>query len=149
MDPLTATAAAALVMKYLLPAVKDLGAKILDKSETAAADATVGFGRRLLARLLPRRDTGEQPSVEVGLREQDVARRVHAVADRPGQDKPVIALETAVEDLLHADPGLLAAICELLAAAPKVAVRQGDRSGYVGGDNPGVIVTGDSNTVQR
>jgi hypothetical protein len=153
MEPVTATVAAGLVIKYVLPAVRALGERVWDKAEDAAtgqaADAAVGFGRRLLQRLVPHRAEGAAQSGEVSLREQDVVARVDALRASPDDAKAAVLAEGAVEALLAADPALLAAISDLLASAPKTAVQQGDRSAFVGGDNSGVIVTGDSNTVQR
>lgn len=153
MEPLTAAAAAGLVVRYLLPAVRTFGEKVWEKSEAAASDqaaeSAVGFGRRLLHRLLPRRPEGEAPGAKVAVREKDVVRRVNDLAARPDDARAATLAEAAVEGLLDADPALLAAIAQLLASAPKTAVQQGDRSVNVGGDNSGVIVTGDSNTVQR
>lgn len=153
MEPLTATAAAALVMRYLVPAVKEFGEKVWDKAEDSAgdqaADAAVGFGRRLLQRLVPRHSESHPQSRDVALREEDVVERVTALAERPDDAKAAILAEGAVEALLARDPALLAALTELLAAAPKNAVQQGDRSVPIGRDNSGVVVTGDSNTVQR
>jgi hypothetical protein len=152
-EPLTATAAAALVVRYVLPAVKTLGEKVWEKSEAAAsdqaADAAVSFGRRLLHRLLPHHPDGEPMAPEVVVREKDVAKRVNDLVARPDDAKVATLVEGAVESLLDTDPGLLAAIAELLAAAPRNAVQQGDRSVSVGRDNSGVIVAGDGNTVQR
>lgn len=153
MEPVTATAAAGLAMKYVLPAVKALGERVWDRVEEAAtdqaADAAVGFGHRLLQRLVPHRVEGSSRSGAVSLREQDAVERVDALRSHPDHEKAAVLAEGAVEALLAADPALLAAISELLASAPQTAVRQEDRSAYVGGDNPGVIVTGDSNTIQR
>jgi hypothetical protein len=152
-EPLTAAAAAGLVVQYLLPAVKTLGETIWEKSTAAAsdqaADAAVGFGQRLLHRLLPRRPDSESAAGEIAVREKDVARRVNDLVARPDDAKAAVLAEGAVEGLLDVDPALLTAIAELLAAAPKNAIQQGDRSVTVGRDNSGVIVTGDSNTVQR
>lgn len=153
MEPLTAAAAAGLVVKYLLPAVKAFGEKVWERSEAVAsdqaADAAVGFGRRLLHGLLPHRPDGETAGAQVAVREKDVAKRVNDLVARPDDAKAATLAEGAVEGLLDADPALLAAIAELLAAAPKTAVQQGDRSVFVGRDSSGVIVTGDSNTIQR
>jgi hypothetical protein len=153
MEPVTATVAAGLVIKYVLPAVRALGERVWDKAEDEAtgqaADVAVGFGRRLLQRLVPRRAEGAGQSGEVSLREQDVVARVDALRASPDDAKAAVLAEGAVEALLAADPALLATISDLLGSAPKTAVHQGDRSAFVGGDNSGVIVTGDSNTVQR
>ncbi len=156
-EPVTTAAVAALVMKYALPAIKAWGVQVLDKSEDAASDATVGFGAKLLRRLLHHgdatTDTGAaapgSASSEVALRAQDVAKRLDAVTAAPDDAKAVAKLEGSVEDLLDADPALLTAIRQLLEAAPSVDVRQGDRGVYVGGDNSGVIATGNNNKIRQ
>jgi hypothetical protein len=157
MEPLTATDAAASVAKYVVPAAAALGAKVWDRaSDTAsdqAADTAVGFGRRLLQRLVPHRTSEQQKGQaqpgDVWLREKDVIERVDALQSNPEDTKAVILAEGAIEALLAADPALLAAISHLLDSAPKTGWQHSDRSVSVGRDNPGVIVTGHSNTVHR
>jgi hypothetical protein len=147
MEPITIAATAALVMKYLLPAIKNLGEKVLEQSENTVSDATVGFGKRLLHLLLHRGGQFDQSRPQATLLERGVERRVLAVVNDPGQMKAPIQLEGAIEDLLSADSDLLASIVELLDGAPTEEVRQGDRSSYIGRDNSGTIITGDGNAV--
>jgi hypothetical protein len=78
-----------------------------------------------------------------------VAKRVNDLVVRPDDADGAVLAEGSGGGTAGRDPALLAALTELLAAAPKNAVQQGDRSVTVGRDNSGVIVTGDSNTVQR
>lgn len=71
------------------------------------------------------------------------------VAQRPGDERAIGALELQLEKLLAADPDLareLAALWEEAKGAGVVAA-VGERSVAVGGDVSGTIVTGDQNTV--
>jgi hypothetical protein len=145
-EALTAAAAAGVVMRYVVPAIRDLGEKVLEASEDSVSDAVVGFGRRLLRALLGRRPPAEPGPEAVALR-NGIERRVLALARDPAQQKTASQLEGAIEDLLMADPSLLASVAVLLEEAPRATVRQGDRSSYVGGNNSGTIITGDGNTV--
>jgi hypothetical protein len=147
-EALTAAAAAGVMMKYVLPAIKDLGEKVLEASEDSVSDAVVGFGKRLLRALLGRRAQADQSRPEVVALRNGVERRVLALARDPAQQKAASQLEGAIEDLLMADSGSLASIAALLERAPQATVRQGDRSSYVGGDNSGTVITGDDNTVR-
>ncbi len=147
MEPFTVAATAGVVMKYVLPAIRDLGEKVLETSEDSVSNAVVGFGKQLLHSLLPRRTQVDQPSPEVVALRKGIERRVLALAKDPAQQKAASQLEGAIEDLLMADSNLLASIAALLEKAPRATVRQGGRSSHVGGANSGVIITGDSNTV--
>ena len=147
-EALSAAAAAAVAMKYVVPAIGDLGAKVLETSEDSVSDAVVGFGKRLLRTLLGRRAQADQSRPDVAVLRDGLERRVLALARDPARPKAASQLEGAIEDLLAVDPGLLASTAALLEAAPPATVRQGDRSSYVGGDNAGTVITGDGNTVR-
>jgi hypothetical protein len=129
METVTAGAAARLVVKHVLPAVKALGERVWDKVEDTAtdqaSDVPAGFGRRLLQRLVPHRSESHPQSRELAMREGEVVERVAALAERPDDLKAAILAVAAVETLLARDPALLAAIADLLAAAPKTASAQG------------------------
>jgi len=146
-EPLTAAATAGVVMNYVLPAIRDLGEKVLEASEVSVSNAVVGFGKRLLHALLDRRAQAAQSSREVVALRKGLERRVLALARDPAQQKAASQLEGAIEDLLMADSSLLASFATLLEKAPQTTVRQRDRSSYVGGDNSGTVITGDSNSV--
>jgi hypothetical protein len=148
-DPFAAAATAGAVMHYVLPAIRDLGERVLEASEDAAGNAVVGFGKRLLRALLGRRPPAVQGSPEVVVLRNGIERRVLVLARDPAQQKAASQLEGAIEDLLMADSGLLASIAALLETAPRATAGQGDRSSYVGGDNPGTVITGDGNTVRH
>lgn len=147
-EALTAAAAAGVVMTYAVPAIRNLGERVLEASEDSVSNAVVGLGKRLLRALLGRRAHADESSPEVVALRKGIERRVVALARDPARQKAASQLEGAIEDLLMADPGLLASIAALLEQAPQATVRQGDRSSYVGGDNSGTVVTGDGNTVR-
>jgi hypothetical protein len=147
-EALTAAATAGVAMKYVLPAIRDLGEKVLEASEDSVSNAVVGFGKRLLLVLLGRRAQADQSTPEVVALRKGIERRVLAVARDPAQQKAASQLEAAIEDLLMADSSVLASIAALLEKAPPATVWQGDRSSYIGGDNSGTVITGDGNTVR-
>jgi len=143
MEPISIAAATAVAMRYVIPAIRELGVQVLEKSTDAVGDSVVGFGQRVLHLLLGGRTRGDQPILEAA-----VERRVVAVAQNPGQSKASDQLEGVIEDLLAADPVLLTALSELLGRAPAESAGPTDRSVHVGRDNTGPIVTGDGNIVR-
>lgn len=142
MEPISIAAVTAVAMKYVIPAIRELGEHVLEKSTDAVGDTVVGFGRRVLHLLLGGRTRGDQP-----VREAAVARRVVAVARNPEQSKASDQLEGVIEDLLAADPVLLDALSALLDRAPAKDAGATDRSVQVGRDNTGSIVSGDGNII--
>ncbi|MBS2966686.1 hypothetical protein KGA66_26855, partial [Actinocrinis puniceicyclus] len=98
----------------------------------AAADATVGLGRRLL-HLVWRR--AKQPEA--------VAAAVAELAEAPADPDALAGLRLQVRKVLTQDPQLLAEIAGLLAAGGVVVTASGERSVAIGGDNSGSISTGD------
>jgi hypothetical protein len=148
-EALTAAAAAGVAMNYVLPAISDLGEKVLEAAEDSVSNAVVGFGKRLLRALLGRQVQADQSKPEVVALRKGIERRVLVLARDPAQQKAASQLEGAIEGLLTADPGLQASTAALLETAPQATVRQGDRSSYVGGDNSGTVITGDGNTVEQ
>lgn len=143
-EPLTVAAASALTMKYVIPAITHFGKYVLDASEEAAGNEVVSFGRRLLRALFQRTPATENDSA-AALRD-GIQRRVRRLVDDPKQEKVIAQLEGAIEDLLSAEPALLAEIVELLNRAPS-SLAQGQRSINVSGNNSGTLVTGDGNTI--
>jgi hypothetical protein len=113
-EALTAAATAGVAMKYVLPAIRDLGEKVLEASEDSVSNAVVGFGKRLLLVLLGRRAQADQSTPEVVALRKGIERRVLAVARDPAQQKAASQLEAAIEDLLMADSSVLASIAALL-----------------------------------
>jgi hypothetical protein len=149
MEPLTVAAAAGLVMKYLVPAIKDLGHEVLDSAEDSAGDEVVGFGKRLLHLLLDRQVQSGRVNPEFAVLESGIERRVRTLVENPAQDKAAIQLEGIIEELLTVNPALLSAITELVTRAPKAGPSQDDRSVNIGRDNLGTVVSGDRNTVMN
>ncbi|WP_344179624.1 hypothetical protein [Kribbella lupini] len=147
MEPITiAAATAALVMKYVVPAIKDLGGRVLDKSQDEASDATVRLGQRLIRQLLRGRQAGVVDS-PVGVLEEGIERRVAAIAANPEHQNAQIQLEGAVEDLLTADPERLAAVRALLGSVSNdFTVRQGRGSVFTTGTVHGPVYGGSNNT---
>lgn len=146
MEPVVAAATASAIMTYLLPAIQDLGARVIDRGNDSAADAIVRFGKQILDKML-HRHSEKAATREVLLLKQSLERRVVAVANAPLDDKPAHQLESAVEELLMVDSELHASLMALLEHAPKSTTQLVDRSSHIGGDNPGVVITGDGNTV--
>lgn len=150
MEPLTAVAAAGLVVKYVLPAIKALGERVLDGSGAAAGDAAAAYGKRLLGALLHREDRrggADEATGRVGVLQDGVRRRVRAMATGRDEAKTAAQLEAAIEDLLDAEPEVFDAVVTLLRDSPPDAHRAASRSVTVGGDNSGSIVTGDGNAI--
>ena len=155
MDPMTVANAAA---PFLFRAVEALGEKVWDKTAEAAADETVGFGRRLLARLLGRhQESGAEAEVESGSDVEVFAGTgsqlvvVEAVKDLvadPGDQDAQGALRLAVRKLLVADRTLMTEVSELLQKqAPKL--QAGERAIQIVGDQRDVAnVSGDDNTIR-
>jgi hypothetical protein len=145
MEPLTIAAATGLAMKYLVPAISELGQDVLESAENAAADEVVGFGKRILHLLLRRKGTSTSPGVSI--LQEGIERRVRTLADDPGQIKASMQLEGTIEELLMADPEMLAEVTKLLARASTSQVSQSGRSIHIGHDNLGSAVSGDRNMV--
>ena len=155
MDPMTVATAAT---PFLFRAVEALGEKVWDKTSEAVADETVGFGRRLLARLLGRHhESGAEAGVESGSDVEVFAGTgsqlvvVEAVKDLvadPGDQDAQGALRLAVRKLLAADPQLMAEVSELMQKqAPKQ--QAGERAIQIVGDQHDVAnVSGDDNTIK-
>jgi hypothetical protein len=153
MDPVTVAAA---VTPFLLTAVQGLGEKVWEKTSTAVADEAVGFGRRLLARLLGR-GTGQTDATGApdpggtaapGTRgEVAVVEAVNDLVCAPGDPDAAAALRLAVRKVLARDPSLMADVVDLLQTqAPHQ--HAGDRSIQImGNQSGGVNITGDGNQV--
>jgi hypothetical protein len=133
-------------MNFLLPAIRQLGEKVMDSEGESVGTAAADFGRRLLHALISRRSDPDQEVSGVPVLLEVVERRTLAVAREPDQ-RTAVQLEGAIEDLLNADSTALAVIAALLERVPSGGGRQQDRSSHVGGDNSGVIITGDGNAV--
>jgi len=152
-EPVTATVAAAFVVRYLVAAVEAFGERVLDKTVDAVVDKTAeesaGFGRRLLARLLRRDGPSVEPAeAETVRRELAVVEAVRDLVRAPADAEAQILLKGAVRKLLESDPALLAEVGRLVDQAPTTVttVASGQGAVAIGRDNSGVIVTGSGNT---
>lgn len=112
-------------------AVGAYGSGVLSRVEDAAADATVGLGRRLLQRVWQR---AKQPDA--------VKAAVAELAEAPGDADALAGLRLQVRKVLAQDAELLAELVGVLPARGAV-IASGVRSVVVGGSNSGAIVTGD------
>jgi hypothetical protein len=148
-EPLTAIAAATAATNLIVKAAQTLGEKLLDKATDAAGDEGVSLARRLLDRLLHRASTtGDDAKAE---RTQGALREaLDELASSPADEDAAAAIRMTIRRRLEQDPQLLAEVRDLLATPQAAATAApGARSVAIGGDNSGVVVTGDSNTVQR
>ena len=138
MDGLTL---APLVMPYLIrylpqliEAGKFVGGKALEKIVENSTDGAWKFAKPWFGKLMGRIE--ESPAA-LPLAEK--------VALTPDNQKYQTALEVQLEDILSANPALAEEIARLIGQAERenITVRQGDRSVFLKGNNPGVIMTGD------
>lgn len=130
MSELEAVLADALPM--MSAAVGAYGAGVLSRVEDAAADATVGLGRRLLHRVWHR---SAQPEALQGA--------VAELAQAPADPDALAGLRLQLRKVLAQDSQLLAEIAGMLPARGAVATASGERSVAVGGNNSGIVSTGD------
>jgi hypothetical protein len=123
------------VVPAISAAVGAYGVGVLGRVQDAAAQSTVGLGRRLLGRLLGVAPERSRLEAAVG----DLA------ADVQDPDA-VAALRLQVRRILLAHPELAAELAGMLPAGPQ-ARASGTRSVAVAGDNTGTITTGDDSPV--
>ena len=108
--------AAAEMVPYVTTALSAYGGAVLAKVQDDTADATVGFGRRLLQRIFGRRKDGEPlPPV------------LAKVVANPGDPDYLGTLRAAIREALESDAQMLAEVREILAQA-KSAVTVGPQS---------------------
>jgi thioredoxin-like negative regulator of GroEL len=122
------------VVPYVGAAVAVYGAGVLTRAEDAAADGTVRLGQRLLAGLLGR--VAHRGRIE---------QAVTDLAGSPSDPDFRIALLAQVKLALRQDEALAVELAALLPPAPAA----GERSVAVGGDNHGILSTGDGATNVR
>jgi hypothetical protein len=109
------------MVPYVTTALSAYGGAVLSKVQDDAADATVGFGRRLLQRIFGRKRQGEPlPPV------------LAKVAANPGDQDYLGSLRAAIREALEGDAQMLAEVREILAQArPDVTVgRQSARADH-------------------
>lgn len=128
------------VVLYVSAAVAAYGGAVVQKAKDAAvdvsADATVGLGRRMLARLF------------ASNREAQVTDAVRELADDPADEAAQLVLRAQVLKALSSDPQLAAELGEMLRAAgggDRYQVRISRSSRFqVGSRNMQINVTGQS-----
>ncbi|MFF2810835.1 hypothetical protein ACFVT2_27400 [Streptomyces sp. NPDC058000] len=122
------------VMPAISAAVGAYGVGVLTRAEDEAADATVRLGHRLLARILHR--SAEPAPVRVA---------VGDLAEAAQDPDALAAMRLQLKKALAGDPGLAA---ELEGILPEKSGSQqtGERGVAIGGDNPGIVATGDGAT---
>lgn len=112
-------------------AVAAYGAGVLSRVEDAAADATVGLGRRLLHRVWHR-----------SARPEALQHAVAELAEALEDPDALAGLRLQVRKVLAQDPALVAELAEMLPTRES-ATASGDRAVAVGGENSGIVSTGD------
>ncbi|TYC18983.1 hypothetical protein FXF65_03130 [Actinomadura syzygii] len=125
------------VSQYVTTAAGAYGGAVLARTQEQAADATVGFGRRLAQRIFGVRAEGEE-----------VPEALADVIDDPDDGDNQAALRKAIRKTLVADAELAAQVRGWMSDAPGDGTRvvtTGARSPAVH-TNYGVIATGDGNT---
>jgi len=128
---------AAIVMSYVIAALREFGGTVLNQAQADTAEATIGLGRRLLQRIFGTRKAGEplpEPLAD-------------AVAN-PQDEDALAALRLVIRKALAADPGLRADVENMLASAGGTVTAAGERS--IAAQNiTGIAVTGDNTTINR
>ncbi|GAA3110089.1 hypothetical protein [Streptosporangium carneum] len=94
------------VSPYVTAAVGAYGAAVLTRAQQDAADATVGWGRRILQRIF-----GVDPA------EDEVPPAVAELAEDPDDADLQAALRVRIRRMLAADPRLAADVAEMVEAA--------------------------------
>lgn len=113
------------VTQYVTTAAGAYGGAVLARTQDQAADATVGFGRRLAQKIFGVREEGEE-----------VPEALADVIDDPDDGDNQAALRKAIRKALAADAELAEQVGAMLAEAPG-AVRVGDGSNVVAGSRIG------------
>ncbi|WP_246273160.1 hypothetical protein [Phytohabitans houttuyneae] len=126
------------VVPYIAAAAGAYGTAVIERVRDSAADATVeataGWGRRLLGRILRRQESAAE--VEAAVRD---------LAQDPDDADRVAAVRLQVRKALADDPELAAEVAAMLQAAGTSVTASGPRSVAVQ-ENSGIIQTGDSSS---
>ncbi|MEV7012266.1 hypothetical protein [Streptosporangium sp. NPDC051022] len=112
------------VSPYVTAAVSAYGAAVLARAQEDAADATVGWGRRILQRIFG-----------IQAEEDAVPDEVAELADDPDNTDLQAALRVQIRKLLAADPQLAAEVAQMVEQARnQVAVGQGQVNAQASGN---------------
>ncbi|GAA2596455.1 hypothetical protein [Streptomyces axinellae] len=120
---------------YVAAALAAYGANVLSRAEDAAADATVNAGRQILLRVWDRVSPTRRAMLQQAVED--------AVTPGPVADDGAAALRGQLRRAMSEDPQLVEELRHVLVGAPRTVTASGERSVAVGGDNSGVINTGD------
>ncbi|MEV6868535.1 hypothetical protein AB0M44_47135 [Streptosporangium subroseum] len=131
---------AAEVSPYVTAAISAYGGAVLARAQDDAADATVGWGRRILQRIFGVTDAPEEAP--------------EAVADlvsNPDNEDFQAALRVRIAKILAADAALAQEVRGMLAqaATSTVTVTASGSRAIAAHINSGVAITGDNNTIHR
>lgn len=112
------------VSPFVTAAVGTYGAAVLARAQEDAADATVGWGRRMLQRLF-----GADPA------EEDVPEVIAELADAPDDADLQAALRVRIRKILAEDSELAAEVAQMVEqASGQAPVGQGQVNAYASGN---------------
>ncbi|WP_285586588.1 hypothetical protein [Herbidospora sp. NBRC 101105] len=122
-------------------AISAYGGAVLARANEDAADATVGWGRRLLQRIFGVRE-----------KEQDVPEAIAELTAAPDDPDLQAVLRVQIGKLLRADPQLAAEVQAMLTQAqavtgPATVTVSGERAVAAGRDITGPVSTGDNSPI--
>ncbi|WP_433222132.1 hypothetical protein [Microtetraspora malaysiensis] len=126
---------------YVLPAVGAYGAAVLAKSQEEAADATVGWGRKILQKIFGIKEADEELPDEVA-----------ELAASPDDADLQAVLRVRIRKALEADPELAEEIRRMLreaASSGHTTVTASGRGVAAGRDITGPVTTGDNSPIIR
>ncbi len=128
-------------LPHLVEAAKMVGEKALEKVGESVGEEGFKQAKPLLARIWPK-IAAKPAALEAA---EDVAKS-------PDNKSYQTVLEVQLEKILAADRSLLDEVKKIIEAAGGVKTNinvTGDRNVVIGRDNSGVIITGDSNKVEK
>ncbi len=132
-----AATVAAEVVPYVTAAASAYGVGVLTRAQDAAAEATVGLGHRVLARILHRE--ASRPAIESAVTD---------LAHDPTDEDFQATLRAQIKKALREDPELTRELTAMLNAAGPTINASGTRS-IATQTNSGIANTGDNATIQR
>ncbi|MFE7772604.1 hypothetical protein ACFU5O_01615 [Streptomyces sp. NPDC057445] len=122
---------------YLTAAAGAYGVAVLTRAESAAADATVNLGRRILQAVWRRRDEAGRAALEAAVAE---------VAEEPQDPDTAAVLRRHLKRALRDDPELRAELAVLLPAGEGAVTASGERS--IAARTITTAITGDNATIR-